>query len=137
MNSGTVEAFEHRIAGRLAGRLAGHVQAPGLPTAVQVVSWMDLVDLCRELDDSLAAVQAPSKDALALHEAVVSLAIGCGGWLMHQILANNVDVSGSGQTPETLNASLELLRIFYRSRHSDLPPDQVEAVRQRIFNGAA
>ena len=83
MNAGKVEALEHRVAGRLAGRLAGHVQTPGLPTTIQAVSWMDLVDLCRELDDSLAAVETPAKDALALHEAVVSLAIGCplGGGL--------------------------------------------------------
>jgi hypothetical protein len=38
---------------------------------------------------------------------------------------------------ETLEASLELLRILQRSRHSDFSPDEVEAARRRIFNAAA
>jgi len=129
--------MENRLARRLAGRLAGHVQAPNLPWAAQVVSWMDLVDLCRELDDCLVAMEVASQEALALHETVVNLAIGCGGWLIHQIRAGKADISASGQTVQTLEASLELLRIFYRSRHSDLPAGEIEAVRQRVFNGAA
>ncbi len=98
---------------------------------------MDLVDLCRELDDSLVATEPPAPEALALHEAVVNLAIGCGGWLLHQIRANGADISASGQTLATLGASLELLRIFHRSRHSDLPPMEIEEVQRRIFNAAA
>ena len=98
---------------------------------------MDLVDLCRELDEGLVAAEPPSQDALALHEAVVNLAIGCGCSLIHQLQASKVDISASGQTLETLDASLELLRIFYRSRHCELPKGDVEAVRQRIFNAAA
>ena len=47
-----MDAFENR----LAGRLAGHVQATNQPWTAQVVLWMNLVDLCRELDDSLIAV---------------------------------------------------------------------------------
>ena len=61
----------------------------------------------------------------------------CGCSLIHQLQASKVDISASGQTLETLDASLELLRIFYRSRHSELPKGDVEAVRQRIFNAAA
>jgi len=98
---------------------------------------MDLVDLCRELDDSLVAMVVPPEGSLALHEVVVSLAIGCGGWLIHQISTGGVDISASGQNLETLAASLELLRIFYRSRHPDQPPEEIEAVRERIFNAAA
>jgi hypothetical protein len=48
-----------------------------------------------------------------------------------------VDISASGQSLETLAASLEMLRIFYRSRHSDLPASEVEALRRRIFDAAA
>ena len=98
---------------------------------------MDLVDLCRELDESLIAAEAPSQDAMALHEAVLNLGMGCGSWLIHQIRENKADIAASGQTVETLAASLELLRILYRSRHPDLPPGEVEAVRQRVFNAAA
>ena len=138
VNLGSVQSLENRLAGRLAGRLAQHVQAPDLPSAAQVVSWMDLVDLCRELDESLVVAAEPaSQEILALHEAILSLAIGCGSWLIHQIRANAVDISASGRTLETLSASLELLRIFHRSRHSDLSPSEVDVVRQRVFNAAA
>lgn len=132
-----MDALENRLAGRLAGRLARHVQAPDLPSAAQVISWLDLVDLCRELDDALARAESATKDALSLHEAVVNLAIGCGGWLIHQIRCAGVDISASGQNLQTLEASLELLRIFYRSRHAELPAEQIEDARQRIFNAAA
>jgi hypothetical protein len=98
---------------------------------------MELVDLCRELDDGLIAAAAPSSEVLTLHQAVVSLAIGCGGWLLHEIRAHGADISASGYTVETLEASLELLRILQRSRHSDFSPDEVEAARRRIFNAAA
>jgi len=137
MSIDTVEPLELRVTGRLAGRLAGHVQAPEMPSAAQVVSWMDLVDLCRELDESLVLAESPSAEALALHRAVVNLGIGCGEWLLHQLRTNRADISASGHTLEILQASLELLRIFYRSRHSDLPAQEIEMVRQRIFNAAA
>jgi hypothetical protein len=131
-----VEPLELRLTGRLAGRLAGHVQAPEMPSAAQVVSWMDLLDLCRELDESLVLAERPSAEALALHRAVVNLGIGCGEWLLHQLRTNNADISASGHTMEVLEASLEMLKIFYRSRHSDVAEEELEAVRQRIFNAA-
>jgi hypothetical protein len=93
-----VELLENRVTGRLAGRLAGRVQSRNVPWAVQVVSWLDLVDLCRELDDGLNAAGLPAEESLATHEAVVSLAIGCGSWLLHQIRVNQADLSPSGQT---------------------------------------
>ena len=133
----TLEPLEGRVTGRVAGRLARHVQAANPPAVAQVVSWMDLVDLCRELDESLLEVENPSRDALALHQAVTNLTIGCGAWLIHQVRANGVDIASSGQTLETLSASLELVRILYRTRHPDFPPDEVEAVKRRIFNAAA
>lgn len=125
------------MTGRLAGRLAGRVQTPNLPWAAQVVCWLDLVDLCRELDEALVATEAIAADVLSLHQAVTSLAIGCGVWLTHQIRTNRADISGSGQTLDTLDASLELLRILYRSRHSDFPAEEIEAVQRRVFNAAA
>ena len=137
MSVGNLERLDSRLAGRLAGRLAEHVQATNLPWAAQVVSWMDLVDLCRELDEALVAKETFSTEALALHAAIVNLAIGCGGWLIHQIRENSVDISASGQTEETLAASLELLKILCRSRHSDIFEAELDAVRQRVFNAAA
>ncbi|MEK7677121.1 MAG: hypothetical protein AAB676_14935 [Verrucomicrobiota bacterium] len=83
MSVGAVESLESRPTGRLAGRWAGHVQAAHMPGAAQVVSWMNLVNLCCGLDEGLTAAEAQSADAVALHEAVLSLAIGCGGWLIH------------------------------------------------------
>jgi len=133
----TLDPLEGRVTGRMAGRLARHVQAASPPAAAQVVSWMDLVDVCRELDEMLSASEAPSHVALDLHQAVTYLAIGCGSWLIHQIQTNGVDISASGQTLETLSESLELLRILYRTRHPDFPSDEIAAVRQRIFKAAA
>ncbi len=137
MSVGTAESLDNRVAGRLAGRLAGRVHSLKLPWTAQVVSWLDLVDLCSELSEGLDAAATPSQEALAMHEAVVNLAIGCGGWLLHQIRLNGVDLSASGQTLEALDASLELLRIMQRSRHSRFSPAEIEAVRQRVFNAAA
>ncbi len=106
MSAATVESLENRLTGRLAGRLAGRVQATNVPRAAQVVSWMDLVDLCRELDDGLVAAETSSAEGLALHEAVLSLAIRCGGWLIHQIRTNGADISASGHTVDTIEAVL-------------------------------
>jgi hypothetical protein len=60
----------NRLTSRLAGRLAGRVQAPNLPWAAQVVSWMDLVDLCRELDDGLVTAETSSAEARSRMVAV-------------------------------------------------------------------
>lgn len=136
MSVATAELLDSRVTARLAARLAGRVQAANQPWAAQVVSWLDLVDLCRELDENLDA-GPPTENALALHEAVVSLALGCGSWLLHQIRVSNADISPSGQTLETLDASLELLRIMQRRRHPQFAPGEIEAVRQRVFNAAA
>lgn len=137
MSLANVELLENRLAGRLAERLAGHVQATNLPSAAQVVSWMDLVDLCRELDDGLVAMEMLSSEALELHRAVLSSAIDCGGRLIEQIRTKAADITASGQTLETLAASLELLRILHRSHHSPLSSSDIEAVRRRIFNAPA
>jgi hypothetical protein len=133
----TAEPVDNRVAARLAGRLAGKVQASNQLWVAQVVSWMDLVDLCRELDDSLVLTETVSAEDMALHAAVLALALGCGQWLIHQIQTENVDIAASGQSLETLKASLELLRIFQRSRHSDCPPADIESARHRIFHAAA
>jgi hypothetical protein len=82
----------------------------------------------------LVAAETSSAEGLALHEAVVSLAIGCGGWLIHQIRTNGADISASGHTVDTLEASLELLRIFHRNRHPNFSADDIEVARRRIFN---
>src|SRR2546426_980834 len=137
MSIATVETLDGSVAGRLAGRLARHVQANPSPSVAQIVSWMDLVDLCRELDDCLISAEAPSEEVLSLHDAVLSLAIGCGSWLLHQIQTSQVDISASGQTRESLEASLELLRILHRSRHSAFSSSEVEAAQKRIFNAPA
>src|SRR5256885_15278370 len=102
MSVGTAEVLENQFAARLAGRLAGRVQAPDQPSVAQVVSWMDLVDLCRELDESLIFAENPSAEMLSLHEAVLSLGIGCVSWLIHQLGVNGINISASGQTLETL-----------------------------------
>jgi hypothetical protein len=137
MRTEIVGLMGNGVTGRLAKRLADRVQRSDLPLTAQVVSWMDLVDLCREVDDSLVAADATCDDATALHEAVVGLAISCAGRLIDQIGATDADISESGQTQESLSASLEMLRIFHSSRHSDLPVGEVEAVRQRLFNATA
>jgi hypothetical protein len=137
MSVGTLESLENQLAGRLAGRLASHVQAPNLPSAAQVVSWMDLVDLCCELDENLVLAESPTQDLLAIHKVILNLAIGCGGWLIHQIRSRGMDISTSGQTLDVLDGSLELLRILHRTRHSELPPAEIAAAQRRIFNAAA
>ena len=131
------ETLEQRFAGRLAGRLATRVQKLSGNWAAQVVSWMDLVDLCLELDDALLAVGTPSPNELALHKAVLDLTIGCGTWLIHQLRVNAADFSGSGHTLEVLESSLKLVQIFRDSSHADIPEAELESIRQRIFNAAA
>ncbi len=41
------------------------------------------------------------------------------------------------QTRETLEASLELLKILRDTRHSDSSVEDLELLRRRIFNAAA
>jgi hypothetical protein len=133
----TLEIIDRRVAARLAGRLAGKIQGGAPLWPVRVVSWMDLVDLCRELDDEIVQSETTSADTLALHGAVLALAIGCGEWLIHEIQVEHADLSASGQTLDTAKASLELLRIIHRSRHPDFASEEIESVRLRIFNAAA
>lgn len=98
---------------------------------------MNLVELCRELDDGLVWTERPMPEALALHKVVLALAIGSGSWLIHRLQEEAPDISTSGQTLETLRASLGLLQVLQRSRHSDYTPEEVELARQRIFHAAA
>jgi hypothetical protein len=98
---------------------------------------MDLVDLCREFDECLVLEDSTSTQTLALHENMIKQAIAIGSSLLEQISTSGCDISPSGQTAPTLQASLELLRIFHRTRHSQVPAEEVQAVRQRVFNAAA
>jgi hypothetical protein len=135
--SATIEPIESRVTGRYAARLANRIQNSTGMSVAQVISWLDLVDLCRELDDALLEQSDNHSASLALHKAIVSLAIGTGTWLLHQADLNEVDLRASGQRRDSIKASLELLHIFYRTRHAEFPAVEVEAVRQRIFNAAA
>jgi len=137
MGVGSIEILQSQVAGRFAGRLARRAQANDLPGAAQVVSWMDLVELCRELDDSLVAADTPSPEALALHAAVLELTIHSGERLISHIRRQHSDLSAAGQTIETLAASLELMRIFQRSWHPDFTPTELDSARQRLFHAAA
>jgi hypothetical protein len=113
-----------------------HAAAPAA-AATQVVSWLDLVDLCRELDDALIHLEHPGPAALALHNAVLTLALGAGTWLLHQIDLKEVDPSCAGQTHDALSASLELVRILHRTRHAQCSNEEIASVQRRIFHAAA
>jgi hypothetical protein len=122
---------------RVAGRLADHVRALGSPWAARVVSWMDLVDLCRELDDSLVMAEHISPEVLDLHRNILGLGISNGERLMEEVRAANADISASGYTLPIMGASLDMLRIFHSSQHSACSPSEIESARNRIFNAAA
>jgi hypothetical protein len=125
------------VTGRLAGRLAARAQAPAPVWLTQIASWQALVELCLELDDALNMSDVEPPDAVALHKAVLNLGIGTGEWLLHQVKSNQVDLSGTGERMENLEASLDLLKICYDSRHVEVPQEEIERIRQRIFNAAS
>jgi hypothetical protein len=137
MVAGAVPLVDSRVTGRIAGRLAARAQVSKGVWAAQVASWLGLVDLCLELDDVSIYDEAPDPKTVQLHKAVLNLGIGTGEWLIHQIRANQVDLSASGEKLETLEASLELLRICYNSQHVDVSEDEIREVQKRIFNAAA
>ena len=126
-----------RVTGRFAGRLAARAQTPGGVWGAQVASWLALADLCGELEEAVSFADEPGAELLQLHEAVLNLGIGTGGWLLHELKRNQIDASLSGEKPETLEASLETLRVFYNSRHARVPETELKLIQKRIFNAAA
>src|SRR5438045_2560179 len=95
------------VSQRLASRLADRVQAAGSPWPARVVSWMDLVDLCRELDEGLVLGEQITSEALDLHRTILNIAISNGERLIEQIHGADADISLSGHDLHTLQASLE------------------------------
>ena len=128
------DVMERRLTGRLAGRFAARAQAPAPIGVPQITSWRSLVDLCLELDDALNMSESEPVEIVTLHKAVLNLAIGTGEWLIHQIKSDCVDLSQTGGRIENLEASLALLRTCFNSRHADVPEEELERIRQRIFN---
>jgi len=134
ITSESTDLLDRCVTGRLAGRLATRAQAPTPSWLTQIASWQALVELCLELDDALNESDVETSDAVALHKAVLNLGIGTGEWLLHQIKSDQVDLSGTGERMENLEASLDLLRTCFNSRHADVPEEELERIRQRIFN---
>ena len=137
MSSAVIDSAENRLAGRLATRLAGRAQAVGAPIVSRVVSWMDLVDLCRELDELLIWGSSEARELVELHKAVLGQGLQSGEKLIEQIRNGAVDVSASGSSLDVIEASLGMLRHFYASRHPDVPTSEIETVRRRLFVAAA
>ena len=133
----STDLLERRLAGRLAGRFAARAQAPTSTWLTQIASWQSLVELCLELDDALNWSETETPEAVALHKAVLNLGIGTGEWLLHQLKSDHVNLSAIGERIENLEASLELLRICFDSRHADIPHEEIARIQQRIFNAPA
>jgi hypothetical protein len=131
------DVLDRSVTGRLAGRLAARAQAPTPIWLTQIASWRALVELCLELDDALNESDVETADALALHKAVLNLGIGTGEWLLHQIKTDHVDLSRTGERMENLEASLGHLKICFDSRHADVPQEEIERIRRRIFDVAS
>ncbi|HEV8544468.1 MAG TPA: hypothetical protein VGR78_18930 [Verrucomicrobiae bacterium] len=125
------------VTGRLAKRLAARIRSSGDPLIPRIISWINLVDLGREWDDTLMGFDQPSTERLSLHEGIVSLSIERGTLLLGEIRTSNSDISGSGYNFDRLEASVGLLRVFYNSHHPKVPDSELETIRQRIFNAAA
>ena len=83
----------------------------------------------------MAEIETP--DALALHKAVLNLGIGTGEWLLHQIKTDHIDLTRTSERIENLEAALGLLRTCFNSRHADIPEEELDRIRQRIFNVAS
>ena len=81
----------------------------------------------------LVAAETTSTEGLALHEAVVSLAIGCGGWLIHHIRTNNADISVRPHSGHARGLSRSAADSSSQPA-SKFSADDIEVARRRIFN---
>ena len=133
----TAQTSGPTLAHRLADRLVRRLRSPDLPQLGQVAAWLDLVEICRELDHWLAITENPDPSDAALHRAVLALAIGAGEWLRFEFEQSPIDLSPLGVDAAVLNASLQMLSDSFVLWHSDLTSERREEIVREVFGVAA
>ena len=126
---------EHwRTAGQFVDVLDQEVRASHKPLLARVVTWFNICQICQYYEDRLLFTEPTNAD-IHLHRALFSICIGSGERLLMDC-GDSAALAPLGITEASISAKLDSLRITYDQRHSELSPEQKEAIIKEVFGAA-
>lgn len=119
---------------RLANTFASRVKTQ--PPAASVSSWLNLVEVCRAVDDAMMIVENPPAEDRHLHRALFTLAIGTGEWLAWELRQNRA-VLPAGWDAAMVEATIFSLRATFDGEHSEMTQERREKILREVFGAEA
>jgi hypothetical protein len=107
----------------------------GVALAKDVALWFARVEALREREDDLLA-EGRYEEARAKHKVILGRLIAEGETLLKKSKRAGISKLPSGATFEDIQATVESLRITFRSQHAPENTPAVNALIGQLFNGS-
>jgi hypothetical protein len=106
---------------------------PQLRVYAEAAVWLKKVELFRKGEDERMFYQDPTPEDLAVHKALLLRLVADGEHLLSLIGQIGLPENLQGITPESLRATVELLRADYRGWHEPMPAEHRMQLLREVF----
>ena len=110
---------------------------PQLRLYAEAVVWLKKIELFRKGEDERMFAQDPTAEDLAVHKSLLQRLIADGDHLMSLVAQIGLAANVEEVTPESIAATVELLRADYRGWHEPMPPEERQQILKQVFPDVA
>lgn len=106
---------------------------PQLRVYAEVSVWYKKLELFRKGEDERMFQQEPTPEDLAVHKSLLQRLIADGEHLLSLVRQAGLPENVEGTSPESVAATLELLRADYRGWHEPKSPEEKARILKAVF----
>src|SRR5206468_2222093 len=110
---------------------------PQLRLYAEAAVWLKKLELFRSGEDERMFAQNPTAEDLAVHKSLLQRLIADGDHLMSLVAQIGLAANVEEVTPESIAATVELLRADYRGWHEPMPPEERQQILKQVFPDVA
>jgi hypothetical protein len=106
---------------------------PQSPVYAETPLWLKKIRAFRKVEDERMFLREPTREDLAAHKTLLQRLIADGEYLLPLGAQAGLPENVEGATPESLAATVELLRADYRGWHEPMPPEKRDQMLREVF----
>jgi hypothetical protein len=106
---------------------------PQLRLYGEISVWHQKLESLRRSEDERMVLHDPTPEDLRVHKSLLQRLIADGEYLLSLTRQVGLPENAEGITPDSLHATLDLLRADYRGWHEPVSLDQRERILKAVF----
>jgi hypothetical protein len=106
---------------------------PQLRVFGEISVWHQKIESLRKSENERMVLQAPTPEDLRVHQSLLQRLIADGEYLLSLTRQVGLPENAEGISPDSLEATLDLLRADYRGWHEPMAPDHRKRILKAVF----